>query len=55
MLVLNERQLQEFNEYFDIRQIVNSDVASLDFLRGVQYVVDQVNFLTNNKEELDNN
>lgn len=54
MLVLTELQLKEFNEFFDIRQIVNGDVATLDFLRGVQYVVDQVNFLTMNKEDLDN-
>lgn len=53
MLILSELQLRELNEQFDVRKAIHDEAVTLDFLRGVQFVVDQINFQTNNKEELE--
>ncbi|WP_176219454.1 hypothetical protein [Chromobacterium haemolyticum] len=53
MKLLTAPQLERFNKQFDARTYISDQTVSLDFIRGVQHVVDMVNALSRDEEEED--
>lgn len=46
MQLLTPAQLDRFNTQFDIRTYISDPTVSLDFLKGMQHVVEMVNAMS---------